>query len=170
MEKFLHGLSGTLHILAAVTWIGSMIYSKFAVAPALKPLAPTKAQAVNMMAAKSFAPLTWTSLVVLIATGTYAVVGKWKDLAPLAVKPPGVMLSVKLLLVAALIVVLFAQIYYYGPKMKYLISPSTPKNQENDLALARTTRETLIFSNLHLATGIVIIIAAVVMGQLLEKG
>ncbi|MDA8211823.1 MAG: hypothetical protein M0021_08105, partial [Clostridia bacterium] len=116
-----------------------------------------------------FAPLTWTSLVVLTATGIYGAVGKWKDLAPLAVKPAGVMLSVKLLLVAALVVILFAKIYYYGPKMKYLISPSTPKNQENDLALARTTRETLIMSNLHLATGIAIIIAAVVMRKLLEK-
>lgn len=88
VEKFLHGLSGTLHILAAVTWIGSMIYNKYAVAPALKPLAPSKAQAINMMATKSFAPLTWTSLVVLTATGIYGAVGKWKDLAPLAVKPP----------------------------------------------------------------------------------
>jgi putative copper resistance protein D len=38
MEKLLHSVSGALHILAAVTWIGSMIYSEFAVMPALKQL------------------------------------------------------------------------------------------------------------------------------------
>ncbi|SFG76805.1 putative copper resistance protein D [Desulfotomaculum arcticum] len=44
MEKILHSIFGSLHILAVETWIGSMIYSMFAVAPALKHLAPPGAR------------------------------------------------------------------------------------------------------------------------------
>lgn len=50
MEKLTHIILGGLHILAAVAWIGGMIYNAFAVAPALKTLGDTKAQAMNMMA------------------------------------------------------------------------------------------------------------------------
>jgi len=38
MEQILHSISSSLHILAAVTWIGGMIYNMFAVAAALKHL------------------------------------------------------------------------------------------------------------------------------------
>lgn len=40
MEQLLHGIFGSLHVLSAVTWIGSMIYNIFAVSPALKPWYP----------------------------------------------------------------------------------------------------------------------------------
>ncbi|MDF9407686.1 hypothetical protein L7E55_04820 [Pelotomaculum isophthalicicum JI] len=129
MEKLLHTISGFLHILAAVTWIGSMIYSQFAVAPALKHLGAPKASAINMIATGHFSPLTWTSLVVLIVTGTYATIDKAEKLTPFFQQPAGIVLFIKLLLVAALIVILLVQIYNYGPKMKKLINPATPKNQ-----------------------------------------
>ncbi|GEM_PF-5194902 len=47
MEKILPTISAVLHFLAAVTWIGSLIYSQYAVTPALKPLGSNKAHAVN---------------------------------------------------------------------------------------------------------------------------
>lgn len=169
MEKVLHTISATLHILAAVTWIGSMIYSQYAVAPALKPLGPTKAHAVNGLAMKSFSGLTWASLVVLLATGIYATVGKWDELAPLAIKPAGVTWLVKMALVAVLIVILLFQFYQYGPRMKQLISPATPKNQENTLQMARLSKITQNLSSVHLYTGLAIIIAAVILSKLLEK-
>jgi len=169
MEKVIEGISATLHILAAVTWIGSMIYSQFAVAPALKPLGPAKSHAVNGLAMKNFSALTWTSLVVLLATGTYAVIGMWDKLAPLTTKPPGIVLLVKLALVAVLIVVLFLQVYQYGPRMKQLINPATPKNQENTSKMTRLAKVTQNLSGIHLYTGLAIIIAAVILSQLLEK-
>lgn len=48
MEKVIHIISGGLHILAAITWIGSMIYNQFAVTPALNTLlGSTKTYAVD---------------------------------------------------------------------------------------------------------------------------
>ena len=168
MEKLWHGISASLHILAAVTWIGSMIYSQFAVAPALKPLGSPRSSAINMIAAERFSPLTWTSLVVLIATGTYAIISNIDKLTPFFQQPAGIVLFIKLLLVAAMIVILFLQIYDYGPKMKKLINPATPKTQENDLAMARISNTTKGVSTAHLTIGIVIIILAVTLSQLLQ--
>ena len=169
MEQVIHTISATLHILAAVTWIGSMIYSQFGVSPALKPLGPNKAHAINGLAIKSFSGLTWASLVVLLATGTYAVVVKWDKLAPLTTKPEGITLLVKLALVAALIVILLLQYYQYGPRLKQLISPATPKNQENTLQMTQLSKITRNLSNVYLYTGLATIIAAVILSQLLEK-
>lgn len=168
MEKILEGISASLHILAAVTWIGSMIYSWFAVAPALKPLGAPRASTINMMATERFSPLTWASLVVLIVTGIYAAFGHQDQLTPFFQQPAGIILFIKLLLVAALIVILFLQVYTFGPKMKKLLHPAIPKNQENTLAMARTSNTAKDLSTTHLIIGIVVIILAVVLSQLLE--
>ena len=168
MEKILHAISGSLHILAAVTWIGSMIYSQFAVTPALKHLGTPRSHAINMIATGRYSPLTWTSLVVLIITGTYAAFGNKEKLTPFFQQPASIVLFIKLLLVAALIVILFLQIYTYGPKMKKLINPATPKNQENVLAMASTSNTAKGLSTAHLFIGIVVIILAVVLAELLE--
>lgn len=169
MEEILHTISAALHILAAVTWIGSMIYSQFAVSPALKPLGPNKAHAVNGLAMTKFSGLTWTSLVVLLATGTYATVSKWNKLAPLTTEPAGITLLLKLALVAMLIIILLFQFYQYGPRMKQLLSPATPKNQENTLQMKRLSRVMQNLSSIHLYIGLAIIVAAVILSQLLEK-
>ncbi|MDA8234119.1 MAG: CopD family protein [Clostridia bacterium] len=169
MEKIFEGLSTILHVLAAVTWIGSIIYSQFGVTPALKPLGPTKSHAVNGLATKNFSGLTWASLVVLLATGIYAVTGMWDKLDPVLTKPAGITLLIKLTLVSIMIIILFFQFYQYGPRMKQLTSPTTPKNQENTLQMTRLARVTQKLSKTHLYTGLAIIVAAVILAQLLEQ-
>lgn len=168
MEKFLQGISGSLHILAAVTWIGSMIYSEFAVAPALKHLGAPRSHAINMIATRRFSPLTWTSLVVLIVTGIYAIYSKIDKLTPLLQKPTGIVLFIKLLLVGALIVILLFQVYTLRPKMKKLISPATPKDQENTLEMAMASNKIKFWSRTYLVTGIVVIILSVILSGLLK--
>lgn len=162
-------ISAAIHILAAVTWIGSMIYNQYAVSPALKPLGPNKAHAVNGLAMNNFSGLTWTSLVALLATGTYTVVSKWNKLAPLTTEPAGITLLLKLALVAVLITIFLFQFYQYGPRMKQLISPATPKNQENTLQMNRLDRVMQNLSSLNLYIGLTIIIASVILSQLLKK-
>ncbi|MCL6592112.1 MAG: hypothetical protein K6U80_19465 [Firmicutes bacterium] len=76
----MHTLFEILHVLAAVTWIGGMIYSAFGIAPALKTLGSTKAEATNMMIMNKFSLLTWTSLILLILTGIYFIVDEGEKL------------------------------------------------------------------------------------------
>lgn len=169
MDKILHSIAGSLHILTTVTWIGSMIYSIFAVTPALKHLGAPRSHAINMIAAGRFSSLTWASLVVLIVTGIYAVAGKVDKLSPFFGQPAGIVLFIKLLLVAALIVILLLQIYAFSPKMKKLINPATPKDQENALEMARAGNTAIFWSWIHLIVGITVIILAVILSELLAK-
>lgn len=169
MEKIIQIINNILHILAAVTWIGSMIYSQFAMAPSLRPLGAYKAHAVNGLAMKNFSGLSWTSLLVLLATGTYSVIGMWDELSPLTSTTTGIILLVKLFLVAALVSIFFLQFYLYGPRMKKLVNPAMPKNQENTLRMSRLSQMTQNLSSIHLYTGLAIVIAGVILSQLLEK-
>jgi len=167
--EVLHIISGSLHILAAVTWIGSMIYSEFAVKPALNNLGDMKAHGVNGIAMKKFSNLTWGSLVILILTGSYAIYDKKDKLTPLFQEPSGIVLFVKLILVAVMIVILFLQVFVYGPKMNSLISPSTPQNQENQMEMTKISNTAKVLSKTHLYVGIIIVILAVILSGLLEK-
>lgn len=167
MENVIHGIIGSLHILAVITWIGSMIYSMFAVTPVLNSsLGNMKSHALNGLIMKNFTPITWTSLVVLIATGFYAVLDK-KDKFNSMTSGPGAVLTIKLLLVAALIIILLFQMYRYGPEMKQLIMPSTPKNMETQLAMSRVESITRSLSWWHLSIGVTIVILGVILSQLL---
>lgn len=85
-----HVISGSLHILSAVTWIGSMIYSEFGVKPALKNLGDRKAHSVNSNVMKKFSALTWTSLIILILTGIYATYSEKDKLTPVFEESSGV--------------------------------------------------------------------------------
>jgi putative copper resistance protein D len=165
MKEFWHTLFEILHVLAAVTWIGSMIYSTFGVALALKNLGSTKAEATNMTIMKKFSPLTWTSLIILILTGIYFIVDESDRLAPQ--KPAGTVLLIKLLLVVVLIVILFIQVYVTGPKMERLLSASAPKNQENQIQMNQSMKTGNTLSAIHLWAGIAIVILGVVLAKLL---
>jgi putative copper resistance protein D len=167
MEKLLHSVSGALHILAAVTWIGSMIYSEFAVMPALKQLGAPRSKAINMIASGHFSSLTWASVAVLIVTGIFAISDNQEKLSPVFAKPAGIVLTIKLLLVGALIIILLVQVYTFGPRIKRLINPATPKDQENALEMARINNTTKWWSRTHLTLGVLVIILAVILSELL---
>lgn len=169
MEKLIHTISGSLHILATVTWIGSMIYSEFGVKPALKNLGDMKAHSVNGNAMKKFSNLTWASLIILILTGIYAIYGKKDKLTPVFEESSGSVLFIKLVLVAVMIVVLFLQVFVYGPKMQSLISPATPQNPENQGEMTKVSSTAKVLSKTHLYVGIIVVILAVILSGLLEK-
>ncbi|MGD9678821.1 MAG: DUF4149 domain-containing protein [Vulcanibacillus sp.] len=167
--EIVHVISGSLHILSAVTWIGSMIYSEFGVKPALKNLGDIKAHSVNGNVMKKFSVLTWISLIILILTGIYAIYSEKDKLTPVFEESSGIVLLVKLILVAAMIIILFLQVFVYGPKMQSLISTATPQNRENQKEMIKTTNISKTLSKIHLYVGIIIVILAVILSQLLEK-
>ena len=167
MENILHGISGSLHILAAVTWIGSMVYNQFAVVPALNTsLGSTRTHAVGGLIMKNFSPLTWISLITLIITGIYAAVSKSDKLTAWNNGPGGV-LTLKVVLVGVLVIILLLQTFVYGPRMKLLIAPSTTKDIRNETQMMALEKITKPLSWWHLAIGVAVVVLAVVLSQLL---
>lgn len=166
MEKVIHGIMDGLHILAAIIWIGSMIYSQVAVKPALNTLGNMKSHALNGIMMKKFTPITWTSLAVLIITGFYGVLDN-KEMFSSLTSSLVVVLAIKLVLVLVLVLILFLQVFIYGPKMKQLIMPSTPKNKQNQQEMSRLESITKSMSAWYLGIGIAVVILGVVLSQLL---
>ncbi|WP_410511351.1 hypothetical protein PaeBR_14765 [Paenibacillus sp. BR2-3] len=145
-----------------------MIYSQFAVMPALKKaVGNNKLHAISGLMMKSYSPLTWTSLVIVVITGFYTVYDKKDEFTTLQ-SGPGAVLLLKLILVTALIVIFLLQVFLYGPKIKQLIMPSTPKTNENQLEMAKLEQTTGILSWWHLGIGVAIVIFGVILSQLLE--
>jgi len=68
-----------------------------------------------------------------------------------------------------MIVILFLQVFVYGPKMQSLISTATPQNRENQKEMIKTTNISKALSKIHLYVGIIIVIIAVILSGLLEK-
>jgi preprotein translocase subunit SecG len=68
-----------------------------------------------------------------------------------------------------MIVILFLQVFVYGPKMQYLTSPSTTQNQVNQAEMNKVSGTAKVLSKTHLYVGIIIIILAVILSGLLEK-
>ncbi|MGD9678817.1 MAG: CopD family protein [Vulcanibacillus sp.] len=118
---------------------------------------------------KKFSVLTWTSLIILILTGIYAIYSNKDKLTPVFQESSGIVLFVKLILVAVMIVILFLKVFVYGPKMNSFISPATPQNQENQMEMTKTSNTAKVLSKTHLYAGIIIVILVVILSGLLEK-
>ena len=166
MEKVIHGVVGGLHILAVITWVGSMIYSQFAVMPALRnSLGNAKSHAVSGLIMRNFVPITWTSLIVVTLTGIYSVLEKKERFIPIT-NVLGTVLMLKLFLVLALIVLFLLQVFIYGQKMKQLILPSTPKTIEVEMEMVKIEQTTKRISWWHLGIGITIVVLGVILSVL----
>lgn len=166
--NILHVIVRSLHFISAGILIGSMIHNLFAVIPGLKHLGAPKANATNVIITKHFLALMWISLVVLIATGIYASMDIHNKLFPIFQQPAGIILFIKLLLVAAIAVIMLLQGYAYIPGMKKLLSPNTPKNQENDIAMNKASRFCLQLLIVHVSVGIIVIVLSVIIFQLVK--
>lgn len=165
--EILHAISDGLHILAAITWIGSMIYSLSSVVPALnKSLGRMKTHAVNGLIMKNFSPLTWISVIVLAATGIYAAIDKGDKFISWT-SGPSLVLIMKLVLFCIMVVILILQAFVYGPKMKKLLTPSAKKDTENEAEMMKLEKITKPLSCWHLTIGIAVVILAVILSGLL---
>ncbi|MBI4213384.1 MAG: CopD family protein [Chloroflexi bacterium] len=97
----------TLHILAAITWVGGMIFLAMVTVPALRGLEPPLRAAVLRAVGRRFRVVGWGALTVLVITGLLnaarygygpyeLVTGQWLE------SDFGRLLALKLALVAAM--------------------------------------------------------------------
>src|SRR5574338_123065 len=106
-----------LHILAAVTWIGGMIFLSLVLAPLVRGRqgAP-EFMALFRSAALRFRPIVWVAIVVLLATGPILL-----SLRGIQVTSPtswtGIV-TVKLMLVALLLLLTLLHDLVFGPQVR----------------------------------------------------
>jgi uncharacterized membrane protein len=107
-----------LHILAAVTWIGGMIFLTLIVVPVEKKIQDSKLryELVNKIGIR-FKYLGWGSMLMLVITGTYSALQKVHSWSELINTGYGRTLLLKLVLVFLMFSLSILHDFYLGPKL-----------------------------------------------------
>ncbi len=150
-----------LHILAAVSWIGGMIFLSLVLAPLVRSRkAAPEFMALFRSAALRFRPVVWIAMAILLITGPMLL--SHRGLSVMAPASwPGIV-TMKLTLVALLLFLTLLHDLVFGPQVSRVSAV-----QESQ----RTTGERIIFKSarwlprLSLLIGLAVVIAAAMLAR-----
>lgn len=144
-----------LHLMAAVAWLGGMIFTAFLLGPVLRArLTPEARLPLIREVGLRFKHLEWSCLAILIGTGTW----KIATAGPLAAVFDGAygrVLVLKLHLVAAMLVLSALHTFAWGPRLAEL----RPGTQEQ----AALTRRVVFWARVNLGLGLAVVFCAALL-------
>ncbi len=157
-----------IHILAAVSWVGGMIFVAFIIGPYVRRTFPP-AERTPLMAAvgQRFSYLGWSAIFTLIATGIYNAVRFLRTWENLLHTEFGHILLAKIGLVAVMIVLSITHDFFLGPRQRELgkaLRQEPPEGTKTESALAQTLgrlrRWTVLIAQVNLLLGLIVILLA----------
>lgn len=146
-----------LHLMAAFTWLGGLIFMNVVLTPAVAPKG-IPPQFIRLMGMKRFARFAWGSIIILVITGsmiTFAAVSRIE--APLST-PYGLALLIKITMVAAMIAVTAMNNLIYGPKL-IAGAPKPTEQPSGDVLAIQRRIVVLSYINLALGFGVLLMVA-----------
>jgi uncharacterized membrane protein len=158
-----------VHILAAISWVGGMIFVAFILGPYVRRAFPPEQRSPLMAAVgKRFSMLGWSAIFTLVCTGIYNAVrflGSWDALFGTLF---GHILLVKIALVGVMIVLSIIHNFFLGPRQRDLgrlqvqsLSAKLPLPEAGGgQALRRLRRWTVLIAQLNLVLGMLVILLA----------
>ena len=156
-----------IHILAAISWVGGMLFVAFIVGPYVRRALPP-ADRIPLMAAvgKRFSYLGWSAIFTLVCTGIYNAVRFLRSWDALLNTTFGHILLVKLALVALMIGLSITHDFFLGPRQRNLgrqLRQTKPPDLEHApaaQALQRLRGWTVLIAQLNLLLGVLVILLA----------
>jgi uncharacterized membrane protein len=150
-----------LHILAAVTWIGGMIFLSLVLAPLVRGRkAAPEFMALFRSAALRFRPIVWVAIAVLLATGPMLL-----SLRGIQVSSPtswtGIV-TVKLMLVALLLFLTLLHDLVFGPQVSRVNAIPNSQRTAGERVVFKTARW---LPRLSLLIGLAVMIAATMLAR-----
>ena len=126
-DSFIHWL----HLMAAVTWIGGMIFTSFVLQPVMRVLLkPQERMPLYYEMGKKFKVIQFVCLLVLLATGLQKL-WQLRDSPAIFHSSFGNILAVKLILVLAVLVLSVCHSFIWGPQLTALRNePESPIFQQ----------------------------------------
>ncbi|MDH5741607.1 MAG: CopD family protein [Nitrospira sp.] len=150
-----------LHLLAAVSWVGGMIFLSLVLAPLVRGRkAAPEFMALFRSAALRFRPIVWVAMAILVITGPMLLAGRG-----ISVTNPSAwsgIVTVKLTLVALLLFLTLLHDLVLGPRVSHV--SATPESQ-------RTTGEQIVFKTarwlprLSLLIALAVVVAATILAR-----
>jgi uncharacterized membrane protein len=128
-----------LHLLAAVAWIGGMVFLSFVLVPILKrePFAAQRGALIRT-AALRFRLVVWSAIALLLMTGPLLVLSRGWSLG----EPGGwpAVLAVKLVLIAILLALTLAHDFFIGPRVGRILQiPELSRTGHDRLLIASSS-------------------------------
>jgi uncharacterized membrane protein len=120
-----------IHLIAAVSWVGGMIFLSLVLAPSYRALASKPdVGALFRTSAKRFRLVVWGAVAVLLLTGPMLVLSHgWPLFEPARWPSP---LGIKLVLVAALLLMTLAHDLVLGPRVRAILAFPPDKRTASD--------------------------------------
>jgi copper resistance protein D len=153
-------LNVTIHLLAALLWLGGMFFLAAVGAPVLRQVEPPELRAALFRKlGEQFRTVGWVSIGVLLVTGTLNLYFRgmlsWPLLgsAPFWATPYGTALAWKLGAVAAMLVVQAIHDFVTGPAASRL-APGSPE-------MMKARKRAALLARLSAILGVILVIAAV---------
>lgn len=159
-----------VHIMAAITWIGGMLFILIVLLPILRRALPAEERIVLFAkVGERYGTLSWVSLAVLVVSGFLNAEHRGLNWGRLLVTDYGRTLGLKLLFVAIVIVITLVHAFYYGRRITRLAERARDLGAA-DLATARERRRLQMMSGILSAVNLVLNLVIVLLAASLVSG
>lgn len=138
MERGLWLMAVSLHLMAAVSWVGGMLFLSFVLAPLVRNGSISGAPGWFGVVASRFRRLVWTAIAILLVTGPVLVRERGIPLFEPRQWPHG--LSLKLLLVALLLLLTVAHDLVSGHLVNRIHAQPPPERASGERGLLGIAR------------------------------
>lgn len=151
----------SLHILAAMAWIGGMIFLSLVLAPLVRSRkAAPEFMALFRSAALRFRIVVWAAMAVLLTTGPMLLMQRGSDMTNPATWPG--IVTVKLGLVTLLLLLTFSHDLVLGPKVSQVSAIPVASRTAWEQTVVRTARW---LPRLSLLVALAVVVAATVLAR-----
>ncbi|CUS35011.1 CopD family protein [Candidatus Nitrospira nitrificans] len=150
-----------LHILAAVSWVGGMIFLSVVLAPLVRGRkAAPEFMALFRSAALRFRPMVWVAIAVLLATGPMLLSLRGIEITK-PVSWPAIV-TVKLTLVALLLFLTLLHDLVFGPRVSRVSAIPDSRRTAGEQIVFKTARW---LPRLSLLIALVVLVAAAMLAR-----
>lgn len=140
-----------LHTLAAVAWIGGMIFNLFVLRPSMGAIDPDQRIKLAVKVLNRFLTIVWISVGALILTGILIISSKPSYLKALFGSPYGNILLFKLAVVLVMVLIVTVIRYVLLPRLESMIAGSSPD-------VSRVMGQMLNLVKINLGLGVLVLL------------
>ena len=164
--QFSYTLVVLIHILAAIIWLGGMFFIAIVMVPVLRRLEPPQKR-IEVLSATAirFRMVSWIAILVILVTGVLNAVNRGVTLQAISTGEFfssyfGKILTSKLILVLAMLVLSAIHDFILGPRLIELLSSSSPDSFQK---LQKNRRYVSWLARINALLGISVVACAVML-------
>lgn len=158
----------TIHVLAAIIWLGGMFFISLVLVPSLRKLdPPTKRTEILSTTAKRFSLVSWIAILLLLVTGVINAVNRGVTIGlvssgELFSSHFGIILTFKVFLVLVMILISAVHDFILGPKLIKMTELQRPGPDSAKL-VAKNRKFVSWLARINAFIGIIVIACAVML-------